>query len=168
MASKHRIQITVNEETYDLLVHPNRTLLDFLRYDLSLTGTKQGCNEGDCGACTVIADGKVVASCLVLAVEMNNAVITTIEGLTQSDALHPIQQAFVDSGAVQCGFCTPGMILTTKALLDEIPNPCEEDIKHYLEGNLCRCTGYVKILDAVNNAIQLLESGPNEGGVKNG
>ena len=168
MGRKHRIQITVNEETYDLLVHPNRTLLDFLRYDLGLTGTKQGCNEGDCGACTVIADGKVVASCLILAVEMNHAVITTIEGLTQGDALHPIQQAFADSGAVQCGFCTPGMILTTKALLDEIPNPCEEDIKHYLEGNLCRCTGYVKILDAVNNAIQLLESGPNEGGVKNG
>jgi len=165
MDSKHRIQITVNEETYDLLVHPNRTLLDLLRYDLSLTGTKQGCNEGDCGACTVIADGKVVASCLVLAVEMNHAVITTIEGLTQGDTLHPIQQAFVDSGAVQCGFCTPGMILTTKALLDEIPNPCEEDIKHYLEGNLCRCTGYVKILDAVKNAIQFLERGSNEGGV---
>ncbi len=168
MASKHRIQITVNEETYDLLVHPNRTLLDFLRYDLGLTGTKQGCNEGDCGACTVIADGKVVASCLVLAVEMNHAVITTIEGLTQGDALHPIQQAFVDSGAVQCGFCTPGMILTTKALLDEIPNPCEEDIKHYLEGNLCRCTGYVKILDAVKSSIQFIESGPIQGGVQNG
>ncbi len=168
MASKHRIQITVNEETYDLLVHPNRTLLDFLRYDLGLTGTKQGCNEGDCGACTVIADGKVVASCLVLAVEMNHAVITTIEGLTQGDALHPIQQAFVDSGAVQCGFCTPGMILTTKALLDEIPNPCEEEITHYLEGNLCRCTGYVKILDAVKSSIQFIESGPDEGGVQNG
>ncbi len=168
MASKHRIQITVNEETYDLLVHPNRTLLDFLRYDLGLTGTKQGCNEGDCGACTVIADGKVVASCLVLAVEMNHAVITTIEGLTQGDALHPIQQAFVDSGAVQCGFCTPGMILTTKALLDEIPKPSEEDIKHYLQGNLCRCTGYVKILDAVKSSIQFIESGPDEGGVQNG
>jgi carbon-monoxide dehydrogenase small subunit len=154
MDSKHRIQITVNEETYDLLVHPNRTLLDFLRYDLGLTGTKQGCNEGDCGACTVIADGKVIASCLILAVEMNHAVITTIEGLTQGDALHPIQQAFVDSGAVQCGYCTPGMILTAKALLDENPEPSEEDIKHYLEGNLCRCTGYVKILDAVNNAIK--------------
>lgn len=168
MDSKHRIQITVNEETHDLLVPPNRTLLDFLRYDLGLTGTKQGCNEGDCGACTVIADGKVVASCLILAVEMNHAVITTIEGLTQGDALHPIQQAFVDSGAVQCGFCTPGMILTTKALLDEIPNPCEEDIKHYLAGNLCRCTGYVKILEAVKNAIQALECGHSQGGIQNG
>jgi carbon-monoxide dehydrogenase small subunit len=154
MVGKHRIQMTVNEEDYDLLVHPNKTLLDLLRYDLGLTGTKQGCDEGDCGACTVIVDGKVVTACLVLAVEMDGATITTIEGLHKGDALHPIQQAFVDSGAVQCGFCTPGMILTTKALLDEIPNPSEEDIKHYLEGNLCRCTGYTKILEAVNIAIQ--------------
>jgi carbon-monoxide dehydrogenase small subunit len=157
MGSKHRIQITVNEEEYDLLVHPNKTLLDLLRYDLGLTGTKEGCDEGDCGACTVIVNGKVVTACLVLAVEMDGATITTIEGLHKGDALHPIQQAFVDSGAVQCGFCTPGMILTTKALLDEIPNPSEEDIKHYLEGNLCRCTGYTKILDAVNIAIQQIK-----------
>jgi carbon-monoxide dehydrogenase small subunit len=157
MGSKHRIQITVNEEEYDLLVHPNKTLLDLLRYDLGLTGTKEGCGEGDCGACTVIVNGKVVTACLVLAVEANGATITTIEGLHKGDALHPIQQAFVDSGAVQCGFCTPGMILTTKALLDEIPNPSEEDIKHYLEGNLCRCTGYTKILDAVNIAIQQIK-----------
>jgi carbon-monoxide dehydrogenase small subunit len=157
MGSKHRIQLTVNQEEYDLLVHPDRTLLDLLRYDLGLTGTKEGCDEGDCGACTVIVDGKVVTSCLVFAVEMDGATITTIEGLHQGDELHPIQQAFVDSGAVQCGFCTPGMILTTKALLDEISNPSEEDIKHYLEGNLCRCTGYTKILDAVNMAIQHLK-----------
>jgi carbon-monoxide dehydrogenase small subunit len=157
MGSKHRIQITVNEEEYDLLVHPNKTLLDLLRYDLGLTGTKEGCDEGDCGACTVIVNGKVVTACLVLAVEADGATITTIEGLHKGDALHPIQQAFVDSGAVQCGFCTPGMILTTKALLDEIPNPSEEDIKHYLEGNLCRCTGYTKILDAVNIAIQQIK-----------
>jgi carbon-monoxide dehydrogenase small subunit len=154
MGRKHRIQITVNEEEYDLLVHPNRTLLDLLRIDLGLTGTKEGCDEGDCGACTVIVNGKVVTSCLVLAVEADGAAITTIEGLHKGDALHPIQQAFVDSGAVQCGFCTPGMILTTKALLDEIPDPSEEDIKHYLEGNLCRCTGYAKILDAVNMAVK--------------
>jgi carbon-monoxide dehydrogenase small subunit len=154
MESKHRIQITVNEEEHDLLVHPNRTLLDFLRYDLGLTGTKEGCDEGDCGACTVIVNGKVMTSCLVLAVEVAGAAITTIEGLHQGDELHPIQQAFVDSGAVQCGFCTPGMILTTKALLDEIPDPSEDEIKHYLEGNLCRCTGYTKILDAVNMAIK--------------
>jgi carbon-monoxide dehydrogenase small subunit len=157
MGSKHQIQITVNEEEYDLLVHPNRTLLDLLRYDLGLTGTKEGCDEGDCGACTVIVNRKVVTSCIVLAVEVDGATITTIEGMQKGDALHPIQQAFVDSGAVQCGFCTPGMILTTKALLDEFPDPSEEDIKHYLEGNLCRCTGYTKIIDAVNNAVQLLK-----------
>ena len=157
MGSKHRIQITVNEEEYDVLVHSNRTLLDFLRYDLGLTGTKQGCDEGDCGACTVIVNGKVMTACLVLAVEVNGATITTIEGVHEGDRLHPIQQAFVDSGAVQCGFCTPGMILTTKALLDEIPDPSEEEIKHYLEGNLCRCTGYTKILEAVQTAIQLLK-----------
>ena len=157
MGSKHRIQITVNQEEYDLLVHPDRTLLDLLRYDLGLTGTKEGCDEGDCGACTVIVNGKAVTSCLVFAVEIDSADITTIEGLHQGDELHPLQQAFVDSGAVQCGFCTPGMILTAKALLDEIPDPTEEDIKHYLEGNLCRCTGYTKILDAVNMAIQQLK-----------
>jgi len=168
MGSKHRIQITVNEEEYDLLVQPNRTLLDLLRYDLGLTGTKEGCDEGDCGACTVIVSGKVVTSCLVLAVEVDGAAITTIEGLHDGDELHPIQQAFVDSGAVQCGFCTPGMILTTKALLDEIPNPSEDDIKHYLEGNLCRCTGYTKILDAVNMAAQQMQSENAEGSTKNG
>jgi len=157
MQSKHRIQITVNEEEHDLLVQPNRTLLDLIRYNLGLTGTKQGCDEGDCGACTVIINGKVVASCLVLAVEVDGAAITTIEGMHSGDELHPIQQAFVDSGAVQCGFCTPGMILTTKALLDEIPDPSEDEIKHYLEGNLCRCTGYTKILDAVNIAIKQMK-----------
>lgn len=153
MGSKTRIQITVNEEDHELLVNPNLTLLDFLRYNLGLTGTKEGCGEGDCGACTVIVNGKVINSCLVLAVEVDGAEITTVEGLTVGDELHPIQRAFVDSGAVQCGFCIPGMILTTKALLDEIPDPSEDEIKHYLEGNLCRCTGYVKILDAVNAAI---------------
>ena len=157
MERKHQIQITVNEAEYDLLVHPNKTLLDLLRYDLDLTGTKQGCDEGDCGACTVIVNGKVMTSCLVLAVEVAGAAITTIEGLHQGDELHPIQQAFVDSGAVQCGFCIPGMILTTKALLDEIPNPSEDEIKHYLEGNLCRCTGYTKILDAVKIAVKQMK-----------
>jgi aerobic carbon-monoxide dehydrogenase small subunit len=157
MGSKHRIQFKVNEKDYDLLVEPSRSLLDLLRYDLGLTGTKKGCDEGDCGACTVILNGKAVTSCLVLAVEIDGASITTIEGLHQGDGLHPIQQAFVDSGAVQCGFCTPGMILTTKALLDEIPDPSEEEIKHYLAGNLCRCTGYIKIFDAVSRAVQLLK-----------
>lgn len=154
--AKHRIQITVNEEEHDLLVNPNLTLLDLLRYELGLTGTKQGCDEGDCGACTVILDGKVVTSCLVLAVEVDGSRITTIEGVQAGEVLHPIQQAFIDTGAVQCGFCTPGMILTTKALLDENPEPSEGDIEHYLEGNLCRCTGYTKIVEAVHRAARAL------------
>ncbi len=154
--AKHQIQITVNEEERDLLVDPNLTLLDLLRYELGLTGTKKGCDEGDCGSCTVIVDGKVVTSCLVLAVEVDGSIITTIEGLQEGENLHPIQQAFVDSGAVQCGYCTPGMILTTKALLDENPNPSEADIQHYLEGNLCRCTGYTKIIEAVHRAARAL------------
>ena len=155
--AKHRIQITVNEEEHDLLVNPNLTLLDLLRYELGLTGTKEGCDEGDCGACTVILDGKVVTSCLVLAVEVNGSRITTIEGVQAGEVLHPIQQAFIDTGAVQCGFCTPGMILTTKALLDENPEPSEGDIEHYLEGNLCRCTGYTKIVEAVHRAARALK-----------
>ena len=155
--AKQRIQITVNEEEHDLLVNPNITLLDFLRYNLGLTGTKEGCDEGDCGACTVIMDGNVVASCLVLAVEADGSRITTIEGVQTGEELHPIQQAFVDSGAVQCGFCTPGMVLTAKALLDENPDPSEADIKHYLEGNLCRCTGYTKIIEAVHRAALVLK-----------
>ena len=154
--AKHQIQITVNGEERDLLVDPNLTLLDLLRYELGLTGTKEGCDEGDCGACTVILDGKVVTSCLVLAVEVNGSRITTIEGVQAGEVLHPIQQAFIDTGAVQCGFCTPGMILTTKALLDENPEPSEGDIEHYLEGNLCRCTGYTKIVEAVHRAARAL------------
>jgi len=152
MVKKHQIRITVNGEEHDLLIDPKKTLLELLREDLDLTGTKEGCDEGDCGACSVILDGKVVNSCLVLAVECDNAQVTTVEGLQQGEKLHPIQKAFMDSGAVQCGFCTPGMIMTTKAMLDEISDPSEHDIKHYLEGNLCRCTGYTKIMDAVNEA----------------
>jgi carbon-monoxide dehydrogenase small subunit len=154
MVKKHTIRVTVNGEIYDLLVDSKKTLLQLLREDLDLTGTKEGCDEGDCGACSVILNGKVVNACLVLAVETDNADITTIEGIQPGEELHPIQRAFIDSGAVQCGFCTPGMILTTKAMLDEISNPSEDDIKHYLEGNLCRCTGYTKIMDAVNEAIK--------------
>lgn len=154
MAEKHRIRITVNGETYDHLVQPGRTLLEFLREDLGLTGTKEGCDEGDCGACAVILNGLVVNSCLTLAVEADKAEVTTIEGLHRGDELHPIQKSFVDCGAVQCGFCTPGMIMTTKAMLEEIPDPSEEDIKRYLAGNLCRCTGYAKIMDAVKETVK--------------
>ena len=154
MVKKHHIRITANEEDHDLLIDPGKTLLDLLRDDLGLTGTKEGCDEGECGACSVLLDGKVVNSCLVLAVEADNTKITTIEGLHQGEQLHPIQKAFADSAAVQCGFCTPGMIVTTKALLDENPDPSEEDIKHHLAGNLCRCTGYTKIIDAVHKAVK--------------
>lgn len=152
MIKKHPIRLTVNGQVVDLLVDPKKTLLQLLREDLDLSGTKEGCSEGDCGACSVILDGKVVNSCLVLAVETNDCQVTTIEGIQAGEALDPIQEAFVESGAVQCGFCSPGMIITTKVLLDEIPDPSDEEIKHYLEGNLCRCTGYKKILDAVNQA----------------
>jgi len=154
MKKKHQIQTTVNGQEYSLLIDLKKTLLEMLRDDLNLTGTKKGCDEGECGACSVILNGKVVNSCLVLAVEADKAEVLTIEGIHRDGDLHPIQRYFVDSGAVQCGFCTPGMILTTKAMLDEIPDPSEEDIKHYLEGNLCRCTGYSKIIDAVNVAIK--------------
>lgn len=154
---KYMVRVNVNGENYESLVDPRKTLLQFLRDDLGLTGTKEGCNIGDCGACSVIFNHKVVRACLVLAVEADNAVIETIEGVKMGEKLHPIQQAFVDSGAIQCGFCTPGMIITTKAMLQEKPNPSTEEVKEYLAGNLCRCTGYVKILDAVEKAKELLK-----------
>ena len=154
MVEKYQIRTTVNGQEYSLLIDLKKTLLEILRDDLNLTGTKKGCDEGECGACSVILNGKVVNSCLVLAVEADKAEVLTIEGIHRDGDLHPIQKSFVDSGAVQCGFCTPGMILTTKAMLDEMPDPSEENIKHYLAGNLCRCTGYSKIIDAVNVAIK--------------
>jgi len=159
MLKKYPVRVNVNGDDYDAMVDPRKTLLQFLREDLDLTGTKEGCDEGDCGACSVILNNKVVSSCLVLAVEADNAVIETIEGVKKGDELHPVQQAFVDSGAIQCGFCTPGMVVTTKAMLQEMPNSSTEEIKEYLSGNLCRCTGYVKILDAVENAKKLLKKG---------
>ena len=152
---KHWITLKVNGELYSIEVESRETLLHVLRERLELTGTKEGCNIGDCGACSVIFNNKVVRACLVLALEADNAVIETIEGLNKGDQLHPIQQAFVDSGAIQCGFCTPGMIITTKAMLQEKPNPSTEEVKEYLAGNLCRCTGYVKILDAVEKVKEL-------------
>jgi carbon-monoxide dehydrogenase small subunit len=157
MTQKHPIRINVNGEDYSMHVEPHKTLLQLLREDLELTGTKEGCNEGDCGACSVILNNKLVNSCLVLAVEADNAVIETIEGVHTAEKLHPIQQAFVDSGAVQCGFCTPGMVMASKSMLQETANPTTEDIKDYLSGNLCRCTGYVKIIDAVESAKEMLK-----------
>jgi len=149
---KHLIKIKVNGADYELAVKPNNTLLDLLRDQLGLTGAKKGCGLGDCGACTVLLNGKAVNSCLVLAVEADGQSVMTIEGLVQGEELHPIQRAFVEKGAIQCGFCTPGMILRTKSLLDENPKPTEEEIKKALTGNLCRCTGYTKILESIETS----------------
>jgi len=152
------IEIQVNQVSYRITVRPSATLLDVLRQDLGLKGTKRGCDQGHCGACTVLLDGKAVNACLLLAVEAHGKKITTIEGLSNGDRLHPLQEAFVEGGAIQCGFCTPGMILSAKALLDEIQNPSEEEIREALSGNLCRCSGYVKIVKAVQRAAQAMGS----------
>jgi aerobic carbon-monoxide dehydrogenase small subunit len=148
------LHIKVNGTDCDLTVRPHATLLEVLREDLGLIGTKEGCGEGECGACTVIIDGVAANSCIILAAEAEGKEITTIEGLAQQGTLHPIQEAFVEIGGLQCGFCTPGMILSTKVLLDQNPNPTEEEIKKGLEGNFCRCTGYTKIIESVKAAAQ--------------
>ena len=151
---KEIITLTVNGEPYEALVKPNSTLLDVLRDQLELTGSKRGCDAGDCGSCTVIMDGRPVNACLVLALKAEGREITTIEGLAEGTKLHPIQEAFVEYGAIQCGFCTPGMVLSAKALLDRNPKPTEEEIKSGIAGNLCRCTGYIKIVEAIQAASQ--------------
>lgn len=143
------VSLNVNGQSYDLALAPHRTLLDVLREEIGLTGTKRGCDDGDCGACTVLIDGAPITSCMMLAVDAQGKAITTIEGLAANGKLHPLQRAFIDHGALQCGFCTPGMILTAKYLLDENPHPTDEEIREGLAGNLCRCTGYVQILEAV-------------------
>ncbi len=145
------ISLDVNNETYDIVAYPNRTLLEVLRDDLHLTGAKESCGEGVCGSCTVLIDGVPVRSCLTLAVAVQGKEITTIEGLSVGEKLHPVQEAFVDHHAIQCGFCSPGMILTSYALLKENPMPTETEIRHALSGNICRCTGYAKIVDAVKS-----------------
>jgi len=149
-----QIKLTVNGRSYELSVPPWETLLKVIREDLGLTGTKEGCGLGECGACTVIMDGKVVNSCLVLAVEADGKKLTTIEGLADRDKLHPVQQAFVDQGGLQCGFCTPGMIMSAKALLDEKSAPTEEEIRRGIAGNMCRCTGYTKIIESITAAAK--------------
>ena len=146
---KKTITLKVNDHEYDLVIPVNRTLTQVLRENLKLTGTKHGCSVGDCGSCTVLMDGQPVNSCLVLAVEAEGREIQTIEGLAEDGKLHPIQQAFVDKGGIQCGFCSPGMILTAKALLDKNPSPTETEIREAISGNLCRCTGYQKIVEAI-------------------
>jgi carbon-monoxide dehydrogenase small subunit len=152
MAEK-KIKLKVNGRNFTASVKPTDILVDVLRDKLGLTGTKKSCGLGDCGACTVLMDGKAVNSCLMLAMDAQGREITTIEGLEREDGtLHPLQEAFVENAAIQCGFCTPGMILSAKSLLDEIPHPTEEEVRQVLSGNLCRCTGYAKIIQAVLDA----------------
>jgi aerobic carbon-monoxide dehydrogenase small subunit len=146
---KTAIELNINGDSHEVLVSPNYTLLEVLREKLGLMGTKRGCDLGACGACTVLVDGEAVLSCLMLALDAVGKKITTIEGLSETGELHPLQQAFVDQGALQCGFCTPGMILTAQAILREDPRPSAEDLKKKMAGNLCRCTGYKKVVEAV-------------------
>lgn len=148
------LKLNVNGIDHELEVKDSLRLLDILRDELRLTGTKEGCAVGECGACTVIMNGDAVNSCLILATQANNTIIETVENLEQDDVLSKLQNAFVDEGAIQCGFCTPGMLMSAKALLDKTPHPTEDQIKEALEGNLCRCTGYVPILNAVRKAAE--------------
>jgi carbon-monoxide dehydrogenase small subunit len=153
------MKIRVNGNDYEIEAEPYLTLVDVLRYQLGLTGTKEGCGTGSCGSCTVLMDGQAVNSCLVFIAEAEGREITTIEGLSWGGELHPLQQAFMDEGAVQCGFCTPGMILTAKAFLDSNPKPNESQIREGIAGNLCRCTGYEKIIRAIMSVAQASEKG---------
>jgi len=155
---KQQIELRVNGQNYEIEIEPWKTLVDVLRDQLYLTGTKVSCNEGHCGACTVIIDGEAVNACLMLAMEAQGKEILTIEGLSVGGDLHPVQETFVTHGAVQCGFCTPGMIMATKAFLERNPAPSDEDIKKALAGHLCRCTGYVQIIEAVRAAAATMGS----------
>jgi carbon-monoxide dehydrogenase small subunit len=154
--SKLQVATSINGEAVEFLCEPQQTLLEVLRETLSKTGTKEGCATGDCGACSVLVNGRLVCSCLVLAAEAQDAEVTTIEGIAGADGLHPIQQKFLEHAALQCGVCTPGFIIAAKALLDKDPNPDEETIRYWLAGNLCRCTGYDKIIRAVQDAASTL------------
>jgi len=151
---KQIIKLHVNGEEHEVLTEIHKTLLEVLREDLGLTGTKKGCDLGTCGACTVLIEGKPYLSCLTLAIAVQGKRIITIEGLAKAGDLHPLQKAFAENGAIQCGFCTPGMILTAKAFLDEHPSPSEGEVKKAIAGNLCRCTGYVKIVEAVLSVVE--------------
>ena len=157
--SKQIAKFIVNGRSYEVLIEPNMALIEVLRDQLELTGTKYNCGVGECGACTVSVDGKLTLSCSTLAITAREKNILTIEGLVEGSTLHPIQQAFVDYGAIQCGFCTPGMILSAKALLEENSNPTREEVKEALVGNLCRCTGYIKMFDAVLAAAKTMKTG---------
>jgi aerobic-type carbon monoxide dehydrogenase small subunit (CoxS/CutS family) len=157
--AKARLACTVNGDAVELLADGYKTLLEVLREDLQLTGTKHGCELGECGACAVLMDGEPVLSCLQLAVACGGCSVTTVEGLAEGGALHPLQEAFADLGAAQCGYCTPGILVTAKALLDRNPRPTRAEIGEALAGNLCRCTGYLQILDAVEHAAEQLRTG---------
>jgi carbon-monoxide dehydrogenase small subunit len=150
------INLEINEKKYKIKVEPHWTLLHLLRNELGLKGTKVGCGTGECGACTVLVNGESVHSCITLAAQMDGKKITTIEGIGTHENPHPLQQSFIEAGAIQCGFCTPGMILSAKALLDKNPNPTTEEIKRSIDGNLCRCTGYVNIINAIRNAAKII------------
>ena len=156
------INLKINGKGYNLDIKEELRLLDLLREELKLTGVKEGCGEGECGACTVIMDGETVNSCMVMAFQADGSEILTIEGLGTEDNLHPIQEAFIEVGAVQCGYCTPGMILSVKSLLDKNPYPSRDEIREGISGNLCRCTGYNKIVDAAELAINYIEEGRND------
>lgn len=154
MSKKIQVQATINGEDFEFLCEPRQSLLEVLRETLGLTGAKEGCNNGNCGACNVILDGALVNSCLVLAVEINSRRVTTIEGIATQQGLHPLQEKFIDYAALQCGFCTPGFIVASKVLLDQNPNPSESEVREWLAGNLCRCTGYDRIVRAVMDTSQ--------------
>lgn len=154
MNGKVAIKFVLNQQQFSREVAPDRRLIDFLREDLELTGTKIGCGEGDCGACTIIIDGKTANSCLLLAAQIDGKALLTIEGMGDDENLHPLQAAFMETGAVQCGFCTPGMLLSAKALLDKNPRPDRQEIMQSIAGNLCRCTGYKKIADAIEQVVR--------------
>lgn len=152
---KHEVNFKINGTPIHTSIEPNISLLTFIREHMGLKGTKEGCGAGDCGTCTVLVNGETVNSCLMLAVEADGKEILTVEGLAKNGEIDPIQQAFIDEGAVQCGYCTPGMLMSTKAILDKNPEPSEEEIKKGLSGNLCRCTGYKQIVNAVKRAVEL-------------
>jgi len=157
MNKKVHVQATINGEEIEFLCEPRQSLLEVLRETLGLTGAKEGCNNGNCGACNVILDGALVNSCLVLAVEISGRNLTTIEGIATPQGLHPLQEKFIAQAALQCGFCTPGFIVASKALLDQNPNPSEGEVRQWLAGNLCRCTGYDRIVRAVLDAAPVLQ-----------
>jgi aerobic-type carbon monoxide dehydrogenase small subunit (CoxS/CutS family) len=162
---KATLTLRVNAEDRDVIVPVHKTLLEVLREDLGLTGTKHGCELGECGTCTVLVDGTPVLSCLTLPVELQGRAVTTVEGLAQGGRLHPLQEAFAELGAAQCGYCTPGILVAAKALLDQNPAPARSDVAEWLAGNLCRCTGYLKILEAVDlAAARIREGGPEAPG----